>query len=40
MDMNGTHQVFAYAEDVNLIGDDIRLLERIADVLLKMLVRI
>ena len=22
--MNGTHQVLAYADDVNLIGDDIR----------------
>ena len=24
LDMNGTHQVLAYADDVNLIGDDIR----------------
>ena len=31
--MNGTHQVLAYADDVNLIGDDIRI-ERNADVLL------
>ena len=31
--MNGTHQVLAYAVDVNLIGDDIRI-ERNADVLL------
>ena len=34
LDMNGTHQVLAYAEDVNLIGDDIRTIERNADVLL------
>ena len=27
MDMNGTHQVLAYADDVNLIGDDIRTIE-------------
>ena len=32
--MNGTHQVLAYAYDVNLIGDDIRTIERNADVLL------
>ena len=32
--MNGIHQVFAYADDVNLIGDDIRKIERNADVLL------
>ena len=25
LDMNGTHQVLAYADDVNLIGDDIRI---------------
>ena len=30
--MNGTHQVLAYADDVNSIGDDIRI-ERNADVL-------
>ena len=24
LDMNGTHQVLAYADDVNLIRDDIR----------------
>ena len=24
LDMNGTHQVLAYADDVNLIGDDIK----------------
>jgi Reverse transcriptase (RNA-dependent DNA polymerase). len=33
--MNGTHQVLAYADDVNLIGDDARTIERNADVLLK-----
>ena len=32
--MIGTHQVLAYATDVNLIGDDIRTIERNADVLL------
>ena len=32
--MNDTHQVLAYADDVNLIGDNIRTIERIADVLL------
>ena len=32
--MNGTHQVFAYADDVNTIGDDIRTIEWNADVLL------
>ena len=31
---HGTHQVLAYADDVNLIGDDIRTIERNADVLL------
>ena len=31
-DMNGTHQVLAYADDVNLIADDIRKIERNADV--------
>ena len=35
LDMDGTHQVLAYADDVNLIGDDIRTIERNADVLLK-----
>ena len=34
LDMNATHQVLAYAHDVNLIGDDIRTIERNADVLL------
>ena len=34
MDMNGTHQVLAYANDVNLIGDGIRIIERNAEVLL------
>ena len=32
--MNDTRQVLAYADDVNLIGDDIRTLDRNADVLL------
>ena len=32
--MNGTHQVLAYADDVNLIGDDIRTKERNSEVLL------
>ena len=32
--MNGTHQVLAYADDVNLIGDDIRTIKRNAYVLL------
>ena len=32
--MNATHQVLAYAHDVNLIGDDIRTMEINADVLL------
>ena len=32
--MNCTHQVLAYADDVNLIGGDIRTIERSADVLL------
>ena len=32
--MNGTHRVLAYADDVNFIGDDIRTIERNADVLL------
>ena len=34
LDMNGTHQVLAYADDVNLIGDDIKTIERNAQVLL------
>ena len=33
--MNGTHQVLACADDVNIIGDDIRTIESNADVLLK-----
>ena len=33
LDMNGTHHVLAYADDVNLIGDDIRTIERNADVI-------
>ena len=34
LDINGTHLVLAYADDVNLIGNDIRTIERNADVLL------
>ena len=34
LDMNGTHQVLAYADKVNLIDDDIRTIERNLDVLL------
>ena len=34
LDMNGTHQVLAYAEDIHLIGDDFRTIERNAEVLL------
>ena len=33
LDTNGTHQVLFYADDVNLIGDDIRTIERNSDVL-------
>ena len=32
LDMNGTHQVLAYADYLNLISDDIRTIERNADV--------
>ena len=32
--MNGTHQVLANADYVNFIGDDIKAIERNADVLL------
>ena len=32
--MIGTHQVLAYVDDVNLIGNDIRTIGRNADVLL------
>ena len=28
LDINGTHQVLAYADDVNLIGNDIRTIEK------------
>jgi Reverse transcriptase (RNA-dependent DNA polymerase). len=31
LDLNGTHQVLAYVDDVNLIGDDIRTIERNVD---------
>ena len=33
--MHGIHKVLAFADDVNLIVDDIRRIERNADVLLK-----
>ena len=36
LDMNGTHQVLAYENGVNLIGDDIRIIERNTDVLLNV----
>ena len=32
--MNGTHQILAYADDVNLIGNDIRTIQRNVEVLL------
>ena len=32
--MNGTHQVLAYSNHLNLIGDDIRTIERNVEVLL------
>ena len=31
LDMNGTHQVLTYADDINLKGDDIRITEINAD---------
>jgi Reverse transcriptase (RNA-dependent DNA polymerase). len=34
LDMNDTNQILDYADDVNLIGDDIRTIERNAEVLL------
>jgi Reverse transcriptase (RNA-dependent DNA polymerase). len=34
LDMNDNHQVLTYADDVNLMGDDIRTIERNAHVLL------
>ena len=34
LDLNGAHQVLAYADDVNLTGGDIRTIERNAYVLL------
>ena len=40
LDMNGTHQVLAYVDDVNLIGDDIRAIQRNAEVFEKMLVSV
>jgi hypothetical protein len=35
LDMNDTHQILPNVDDVNLLGDDIRTIERNADVLLK-----
>ena len=32
LDMTGTHQAFAYVNDLNVIGNDIRTIERNADV--------
>ena len=32
--MKGIHQVLAYGDDINLIGNDIKTIERNADVLL------
>ena len=40
LDMNGTHQVLAYADNVNLIGDDIRTIERKMQMCYYRLVRI
>ena len=34
LNMNGTHQILAFADDLNLITIDIRTIERKADVLL------
>ena len=34
LNINGTHHVLAYADDVNLIRDDIRTRDRSVDVLL------
>jgi len=31
--MNSTHQVLAYADDVNLIGDDIKTIEKCRSVI-------
>ena len=28
LDTDGAHQVLAYADDINLIGDDIEIIER------------
>ena len=36
LDMNGTHQVLAYADGINLISDDIGTIERNAEVLLNI----
>ena len=34
LNMNGPHQVLAYADDLNLIGDDVRIIERNVVILL------
>ena len=34
LDINGTHQVLVYADDVNLIGNDIKTIKRNSEVLL------
>ena len=34
LNMNGNHQVLAYGDDVNLIGNDTRTIERNSDALL------
>ena len=40
LDMNGAHQVSAYADDVNLIDDDIGKIERNVEVSLNAFMRI
>ena len=36
VNMNGTHQILAYVDGVNLTGDDIRAIKRKTDVLLNI----
>ena len=36
--MNVTHQILAYADDLNLIGDDIRTMGRNVEALVRILV--
>jgi hypothetical protein len=38
LDVNSAHQVLTYADDVNLISDDIRTVERNADVLFPLII--